>query len=142
MRPEPAEWSGGRAGGTTTDPADRITLDESINMAFLALIGLLDPDATAISDGGGVVSAKLHPIEGGEQVARSLLEFAGLALDLTLLERTVNGKPGLVIQQEGVTLAVMAFDVVGEKIKHIWAVRNPEKLRPWTVGHSTSAGCR
>ena len=35
-----------------------------------ALIGLLDPDATAIADGGGLVSAVLRPIEGAEQVAR------------------------------------------------------------------------
>ena len=35
-----------------------------------ALIGLLDPGATAIGDGGGVVSAALDPIEGAEQVAR------------------------------------------------------------------------
>jgi len=28
---------------------------------------------------------------------------------------------------------VMAFDVAGDRIKHIWAVRNPEKLRPWTT---------
>ncbi|TCO55983.1 RNA polymerase sigma factor SigJ [Actinocrispum wychmicini] len=98
-----------------------------------ALIGLLDPDATVISDGGGVVPAKLHPIDGGEQVARALVDFAGLVPDLTLLERTVNGQPGLVVQHEGRTLTVMAFDVTGEKIKHIWAVRNPEKLRPWTT---------
>jgi hypothetical protein len=25
----------------------------------------------------------------------------------------------------------MAFDVDGDRIKHIWSVRNPEKLRPW-----------
>ena len=37
-----------------------------------ALIGLLDPDATVIADGGGLASAALHPIEGGEQVARYL----------------------------------------------------------------------
>jgi DNA-directed RNA polymerase specialized sigma24 family protein len=35
-------------------------------------------------------------------------------------------------QQEGVTVGVLAFDVAGDRIKHIWAVRNPEKLRPWT----------
>jgi hypothetical protein len=29
---------------------------------------------------------------------------------------------------------VFAFDVAGEKIKHIWAIRNPDKLRPWTAG--------
>jgi RNA polymerase sigma-70 factor (ECF subfamily) len=30
-------------------------------------------------------------------------------------------------------VVVMAFDVAGDRIKHIWAVLNPEKLRPWTT---------
>ena len=99
-----------------------------------ALIGLLDPGATAIADTGGLASALPGPIEGGEQVARACVEVAGLAPGLTLLERTVNGQPGLVAQQDGVTVTVFAFDVAGDRIKHIWAVRNPEKLRPWTAG--------
>jgi RNA polymerase sigma-70 factor (ECF subfamily) len=211
--PERTEWINGRSGGTTVDPADRVTLDESVNMAFLvvlesmtpaervafilhdvfrysfaevaeivgrtpaacrqlassarrrirtsqapatptaqqadivrafkqaweakdidALIGLLDPDATATGDGGGLVTAALHPVEGGEQVARYFADLAGRASNLTLLERTVNGQPGLVAQQDGVTVTVLAFDVAGDRIKHIWAVRNPEKLRPWTTG--------
>jgi RNA polymerase sigma factor (sigma-70 family) len=211
--PERAEWINGRPGGSTADPADRVTLDESVNMAFLvvlesmtpaervafilhdvfrysftevaeivgrtsaacrqlatsarrrirasqapaaptaqqagivrdfkqaweakdidAIIGLLDPDATAIADGGGLVSTVLRPIEGGEQVARYAVEIAGRVPNLTILERTVNGQPGLVAQQDGVTVTVMAFHVAGDRIKHIWAVRNPEKLRPWTVG--------
>jgi RNA polymerase sigma factor (sigma-70 family) len=97
-----------------------------------ALIGLLDPDTTAITDGGGRVSAGLHPIEGAEQVARALVTIAGRAPDLTILERTVNGRPGLVAQQDGSTVTVFAFDIAGDRIKHIWAVRNPDKLRPWT----------
>ncbi|MEV6795280.1 RNA polymerase sigma factor SigJ [Streptomyces sp. NPDC051320] len=209
--PDRTEWISGRSGGATADPVDRVTLDESITMAFLvvlelmtpaervafvlhdvfrysfaevaeivgrtpvacrqlassarrrvpvsagpatpvaqradlvkdfkaaweakdldALIGLLDPRATAIGDGGGLVSA-VPPVEGGEQVARSVVELAARAPGLTLLERTVNGQPGLVAQQDGVTVAVLALDVVGGRIKHIWAVRNPEKLRPWTT---------
>jgi RNA polymerase sigma factor (sigma-70 family) len=211
--PDPGEWPGGRPGGTTADPADRITLDESVSMAFLvvldsmtpaervafilhdvfgysfaevagivsrtpaacrqlassarrrtrasqppasptarqagtvrafkqaweakdidALIGLLDPGATAIADGGGLVSAALRPIEGAEQIARYTLDLADGAPGLTILERTVNGQPGLIAQQDGVTMAVITFEVVGDRIKHIWAVRNPEKLRPWTTG--------
>jgi RNA polymerase sigma factor (sigma-70 family) len=211
--PDSTEWTNGRSGGTTADPADRVTLDESINMAFLvmlesmtpaervafilhdvfgysfaevaeivgrtpaacrqlassarrrirasqapatstaqrvdivrdfkqaweakdieALIGLLDPDATAIGDGGGLVSAVLRPIEGGEQIARAVVDVGGRAPNLALLERTVNGQPGLVAQQDGVTVTVMAFEVAGNRIRHIWAVRNPEKLRPWTRG--------
>ena len=210
--PEHTEWVSGHPGSTTADPADRITLDESVSMAFLvvlesmtpaervafilhdvfgypfaevagivgrspaacrqlassarrrtraaqatatpaaqqasvvrafkkaweakdidALIGLLDPDATAIGDGGGLVAAGLRPVEGSEQVARASVEVARIAPGLTLLERTVNGQPGLVAQLDGVTVTVMAFDVAGGKIKHIWAVRNPRKLRPWTT---------
>jgi RNA polymerase sigma-70 factor (ECF subfamily) len=73
----------------------------------------------------------LDPIEGAEQVARMLLEVADKAPDLTLLERTVNGQPGLVVQQDGATAAVVAFGIAADRINHIWAVRNPEKLRPW-----------
>jgi RNA polymerase sigma factor (sigma-70 family) len=211
--PNPAEWFSGRPGGTVrpADPADLVTLDESVSMAFLvvlesttpaervafvlhdifgypfadvaditgrtqvacrqlassarrrlralpappgpaghqaglirafhhaweagdinALIGLLAPDATATGDGGGVVRAELRPVEGAEQIARF---YAGRAPgSLMILERTVNGQPGLVAQQDGVTVTVMAFDVAGDQIMHIWAVLNPEKLRPWATG--------
>jgi len=212
--PERTEWINGRPGGATADPADRVTLDESINMAFLvvlesmtpaervafilhdvfgypfaevaeivgrtpaacrqlassarrriraseapatpvaqragivrafkaaweakdidALIGLLDPDATAIADGGGLATTFLRPIEGGEQIARAWVEIANRAPGtMTFLERTVNGQPGLVAQQDGITVTVFAFDVAGDRIKHIWVVRNPEKLRPWATG--------
>jgi RNA polymerase sigma-70 factor (ECF subfamily) len=212
--PEHTEWITGGPGGTTVDPADRVTLDESVSLAFLvvlesmtpaervafilhdvfchsfaevaeivgrtpaacrqlassarrrirasqlsatpaaqragivrdfkqaweakdidALIGLLDPDATAIADGGGLATTFLHPIEGGEQVAHAWLEIARRRPgNMTLLERTVNGQPGLVAQQDGVTVTVFAFDVAGDRIKRIWVVRNPEKLRYWTTG--------
>jgi RNA polymerase sigma-70 factor (ECF subfamily) len=211
--PEPGEWISGGPAGASVDPADRVTLDESVNMAFLvvlesmtpaervafilhdvfrysfaevagivgrtpaacrqlassarrrisasrapatptaeqaglvknfkeaweakdikALVGLLDPDATVVADGGGLVSAALHPIEGRAEIVRGLLEIASLAPGLTFLERTVNGQPGLVAQKDGVTLTVFAFEIAGDRIKHIWAVRNPEKLRPWTMG--------
>ena len=98
-----------------------------------ALIGLLDPDATAIGDGGGIVSASVRPVEGAEQIARFFAGRASAAPDVTILERTVNGQPGLVAQLDGVTGAVLAFDIAGGRIKHIWAVLNPEKLRPWTT---------
>ncbi|GAA4531984.1 MULTISPECIES: RNA polymerase sigma factor SigJ [Nonomuraea] len=210
--PERTEWISGRPGGATVDPADRVTLDESVNMAFMvvlesmtpaervsfilhdvfchsfaevaeivgrtpaacrqlassarrriresrspasptaqqagivkdfkqaweakdidALIRLLDPDATAIADGGGLATTFLHPIEGGGQVARALVEIADQKPgDVTILERTVNGQPGLVAQQNGVTVTVFAFEVAGDRIKRIWAVRNPQKLRHWT----------
>ena len=212
--PDRAEQLSGRSAATVADPADRVTLDESVSMAFLvvlesmtpaervafilhdvfrysfaevaeivgrtpaacrqlassarrrirasqapvtpsarqagivrafrqaweakdidALIGLLDPDATAIADGGGLATTFLRPIEGGEQIARAWIEIANRApSNMTFLECTVNGQPGLVAQLDGHTVTVFAFDVAGDRIRHIWVVRNPEKLRPWTMG--------
>lgn len=100
-----------------------------------ALIALLDPDATAIADGGGLVLSFLEPIEGGERIARGWMEIARRWPDnMTLVERTINGQLGLVAQQEGVIVSVFAFDVGADRIKRIWVVRNPDKLRRWTTG--------
>lgn len=41
--PEPAEWAGGQPGPAAADPADRVTLDESINMAFLVVLESMTP---------------------------------------------------------------------------------------------------
>ncbi|CNF02858.1 RNA polymerase sigma-70 factor%2C TIGR02957 family [Mycobacterium tuberculosis] len=215
--PEPlpgsTEWVTGRRGGAPVDPADRVTLDESVNLAFLvvlesmtpaervafilhdvfchsfaevgeivgrssaacrqlassarrriraaqpsatppaqragivrefkraweakdinALLALLDPDATATADGGGLALTFLDPIEGAEPIAHAWIELAGLRRGNTeILERTVNGQPGLVAQQDGVAVTVFAFDIEDDRIRHIWVMRNPEKLRPWTT---------
>ncbi|MFI6848298.1 RNA polymerase sigma factor SigJ [Kitasatospora sp. NBC_00085] len=97
-----------------------------------ALVGLLDPEATMVADGGGLVGAVLRPVEGSERIAQYLIHIAGKAPGLTLLERTVNGRPGLVAQVAGVTVTVAAFSLTGGRMSSIWAVRNPEKLRSWT----------
>jgi hypothetical protein len=87
-----------------------------------------------IADGGGLASAHLRPIEGGEKIVRAWIHIARVApSNVTLLERAVNGQPGLVAQQDGVTVTVFAFDLAGDRITHIWAIRNPDKLRPWTA---------
>ncbi|MET7773241.1 RNA polymerase sigma factor SigJ [Nocardia sp. NPDC005366] len=99
-----------------------------------ALIGVLDPQATATADSGGLAPAFLHPIEGGERIARAWIDIAARAPETTLLERTVNGQPGLVAQLGDTIVSVYAFDITGGRITRIWAIRNPEKLRPWTAG--------
>ena len=210
--PDPTEWIAGSAGPTSIDPADLVTLDESINMAFLvvlesmtpaervvfilhdvfqypfrdvadivnrtpaacrqlatsarrrvtpvedpatrivrhseivaqfsqawqakdvsALIALLDPDSVATADGGGLALTFLRPLCGPEEIARAWVELANRTTDtMILLTRTVNGLPGMVIQEDGVTVTLVAFAVANDRITDIWLVRNPEKLRPWT----------
>ncbi len=97
-----------------------------------ALIEILDPRAVATADSGGRVVAFRHPITGGEQIARAWIEIASRAAGVTLLERTVNGQPGLVAQIDGAIATVYAFDIADGRITRIWAIRNPEKLRQWT----------
>ncbi|MGH3377168.1 MAG: RNA polymerase subunit sigma-24, partial [Actinoallomurus sp.] len=99
-----------------------------------ALVDLLDPDAVAVADSGGLVTAIAEPVGGSERVARACIDVAYKVPGMTLLERTVNGQPGLVAQLDGVTVAVFAFEVADDRIMHLWGVRNPEKLRLWTAG--------
>ncbi|MFI5718017.1 RNA polymerase sigma factor SigJ [Nocardia sp. NPDC051750] len=98
------------------------------------LVGLLDPDATGIADGGGLAAAALRPIEGAGHIARHLADFVGRTPGLTILERTVNGRPGLVVEANRTTATVVAFDIADSRITRLWAVRNPDKLRLWTIG--------
>ncbi|GAA3816383.1 RNA polymerase sigma factor SigJ [Streptomyces chiangmaiensis] len=97
-----------------------------------ALVGLLDPGATLTADGGGLAATVVPPVEGSERIAAYILRIADIAPGLTLLERAVNGQPGLVAQRSGVTVTVAAFELTGARIARIWVIRNPEKLRPWT----------
>ncbi|MGH3382940.1 MAG: RNA polymerase sigma factor SigJ [Nocardioidaceae bacterium] len=209
--PDRSEWVSGRSGVLSGDPADRVTLDESISMAFLVvlesmtpaervafilhdvfsypfadvaeivgrspdacrqlassarrrvresgsaatpaphtrqadvvrqfkeafeakdvagLVRLLDPQVVSMTDGGGVASAYPSRV-GPAEVVQACLDLKSRMPYLSVLERTVNGQPGLVAQVDGETMAVLAFKVVDDMIEHIWTVRNPEKLRPW-----------
>lgn len=97
-----------------------------------ALLALLDPDATAIADGGGRTTALPHPLTGARQIADHYLYLAErMSADITVTECTVNGQPGLVMRQNGTTRTVFAFHIATNRITSIWAIRNPAKLRHW-----------
>lgn len=96
-----------------------------------ALVGLLNPAAVMTADGGGMAGAALRPVEGGARIAQYMVAIADKAPGLELLERSVNGVPGLVAQRAGVVMTVASFEVRDGRVTRIWAVRNPQKLRPW-----------
>ncbi|MFD7699273.1 RNA polymerase sigma factor SigJ [Streptomyces caelestis] len=96
-----------------------------------ALVGLLDPTAVMTADGGGMVGTVLRPVEGGARIARYMVSVADRAPGLELLERSVNGVPGLVARRAGAVVTVASFDVSDGRVTRVWVVRNPEKLRPW-----------
>ena len=96
-----------------------------------ALVSLLDPEATTLSDGGGKVRAALKPIHGADRTARfmlaALLQYPKLEATL----QSVNGKTGLVLRHETTVSGVVSFHVQAEKITDVWLVLNPDKLRSW-----------
>ncbi len=62
-----------------------------------------------------------------------MLAIADLAPGLELLERSVNGAPGLVARRGGVVLTVASFDLAEGCVARIRVVRDQEKLRPWAT---------
>ncbi|MEU8899139.1 RNA polymerase sigma factor SigJ [Nocardia sp. NPDC048505] len=97
-----------------------------------ALVALLDAEAIATADGGGRANAVLRPIIGAEPIARYLTGFTPAGPRPTIVERTVNGFPGLIVEIDHTPVTVLAFDIAGDRIRQVWAVRNPDKLRQWT----------
>ncbi|RLV71717.1 RNA polymerase sigma24 factor [Streptomyces rapamycinicus NRRL 5491] len=66
------------------------------------------------------------------RIAQYLVATADKAPGLELLERSVNNVPGLVAMRAGAVMTVASFGVSDTGgVTRIWAVRNPEKLRPW-----------
>jgi RNA polymerase sigma factor (sigma-70 family) len=100
---------------------------------FDAMVRILDPSVTAVIDGGGLVSAALHPLEGAVAVAQFFAGIHQRQPDLTVLDTVVNGEPGLLARTDATVLAVLAFECDGSGITRVWAVRNPLKLGPWAT---------
>ena len=95
-----------------------------------ALRSLLTPDAVAISDGGGKVTAALRPVRGADAVARCLTEL-GVESGTAFTVEAVNGQAGVVLRRSGEVFAVMSMRVTGAKVAAVWIVLNPDKLRHW-----------
>lgn len=95
------------------------------------LIGLLDPNATAVVDGGGVVSAASEPVVGAEAVAALLIGVLAREPGLTVAEEVVNGRLGLLARSGGEIRAVISVDQVDGRFVGLWVVRNPDKIRAW-----------
>jgi len=111
---------------------------EAVVKAFLAACGsrdvegllrLLDPRVTAVSDGGGRVSAALRPIAGADRVARFLSGLLGKVTDpLEVRFVWASGRLGLALHRAGRPFAVLSFAVGGGRIHELQMLLNPDKL--------------
>jgi RNA polymerase sigma-70 factor (ECF subfamily) len=98
---------------------------------FDELMALLSADAELVSDGGGKVAAAMRPVLGAERISRFLLGWAGRMSwsesDLELV--TINGAPGLLLRHPISGNGTYSFDIAGGRVRAIYSVRNPDKLR-------------
>jgi len=98
-----------------------------------ALARVLAQDATFVSDGGGRATAVPKPLVGNEIIAKAVIGFARLynPRDYRARAARVNGLPGFVVSTvQGELIQTVALEPDGNgRIKAIYVMRNPEKLR-------------
>ena len=99
-------------------------------------MGILDPEVTSTSDGGGKVRAALRPVVGADNVARFLLGVLRKAQELTVEERDINGERGLVVSAGDQVVGTVSLGTVTSgdgdgRIHDVWIVMNPDKLAAW-----------
>ncbi|MEO6090565.1 MAG: RNA polymerase sigma-70 factor [Umezawaea sp.] len=124
--------------------ADRLRQREVAERFFAAatggdintLMGLLAPDVTLWTDGGGKVRQALRPITGATTVATwfaavATRSYQGISpADMTAEVVELNGTPGIVFSGAGRVIATITLDV--DDSGHVTAIHNvanPDKLR-------------
>ena len=95
-----------------------------------ALLALFAEDAVLASDGGGKVTAATRLVNGNARIARL---FAGVGRKaqgrLSFTESLVNGEPGLILSVDGRRASVLTIRAAGGRIRALYHVMNPDKLR-------------
>ena len=95
------------------------------------LMEVLHADATLVADGGGKALAATHPVIGADRIAEFVIDIVGKIRwsesDPQLV--TVNGAPGLLLRHPTFGDGAYSFDIADGRIRAIYVVRNPDKLR-------------
>ncbi len=94
------------------------------------LLSLLADDITAVSDGGGKVTAARNPIVGPDRVARFILGVVNKTPEgATRGVNLINSQPAIVTYVNGAPYSVLAFEIAEGRIRRLFNVLNPDKLR-------------
>jgi RNA polymerase sigma-70 factor (ECF subfamily) len=95
-----------------------------------SFLAVLTEDAVLYSDGGGKVRAALKPIYTAEFIGRFYMGIRKKALAGAQVEIVrVNGKIGAIVRRADGRAMVTAFAFDGDRIKSVYLVSNPDKLR-------------
>ncbi|WP_127585465.1 RNA polymerase sigma factor SigJ [Paenibacillus koleovorans] len=98
------------------------------------ILALLDQDVVSIADGGGKATAVLKPLVSKKKVAHFLL---GALRKGALVDgearfdlEMINGQPSFAVRSaEGLIHTVGLLQVEDNRIRHLFIIRNPDKLK-------------
>ena len=138
QRAESVTLATGRRRVTGT-PESRRTMAERFARALSSgdaseLTALLASDVGFWVDGGGKVTAILHPVTGREPVVDILTEIhrravrAGVMHAASASIESVNFEPAIVARLNGKVVSLFVLETDGDAISAIRVIRNPDKL--------------
>jgi RNA polymerase sigma-70 factor (ECF subfamily) len=121
------------------DAALRSLLDDLVGALVggdrARLLELLHPDAVAVHDGGGRVSAAIRPIETPERIAQVYLHLVGrLPAASELRPVDLVGEPALALIVDGHLDSISTIGVRDGRLNRLFMIRNPDKLRAVAAG--------
>ncbi|WP_269790940.1 RNA polymerase sigma factor SigJ [Stenotrophomonas sp. Iso1] len=93
-----------------------------------AIQALLHANATQISDGGGVVTATVRPLQGAERIGRLYWAIARRGAALPAQLGYVNGELAILRFAGGRLASFTTVEVVDDRIVALYSVLNPNKL--------------
>jgi RNA polymerase sigma-70 factor (ECF subfamily) len=114
--------------GTQQQVTERF-LEACLGGDLKALMEVLAPDVTMISDGGGLTGAPRKPIHSPQYVAQAVILLSQRRpADSHVVLRHLNGAPGLVIYSGTTPVIAATLHLVNGAIESIHVVSNPAKL--------------
>ncbi|MFD4557497.1 RNA polymerase sigma-70 factor [Streptomyces sp. NPDC058469] len=117
------------------DPAQRRDLTERFLAAaaegdLAGLMKMLAPDVRLVGDSGGKAQAPLRILESADHVGRFLVGVAEKGVpEMSFRFLELNGGPAVLILSGDTPDSVLQVDVSAGRIRSVYIVRNPEKLR-------------
>ncbi|HYD82917.1 MAG TPA: RNA polymerase sigma-70 factor [Opitutus sp.] len=94
------------------------------------LLAVLTDDAVLYTDGGGRVKSALRPIRNADRISRffvGIRERAMVGAEVSFTR--VNGDVGVLVRRRDGAVSVSAFAFAGDRIRAIYMINNPDKLR-------------
>ena len=99
------------------------------------VLAVLAEDTTVYSDGGGRVKAAGRPIVGADHVSRFLIGiWPKFVSEMQRRIVDINGCPGVVMQSNGQVHYAFSFELAGDRVRDIYIICNPDKLRHLAAG--------